>query len=57
LFFNEIFLFETFMKDRETAAGVPFGGGGVSFKGCGGDGPTKGLWLESIGKADALGIR
>ena len=35
-----------FMKGRETAAGAPFGGGGVSFRGCGGEAPTEALMYK-----------
>jgi hypothetical protein len=43
LFSGIFFQFELFMRDRETAAGAPFGGGGISFRGCGGKAPTGGL--------------
>jgi hypothetical protein len=45
------------MKGRETAAGAPFGGGGVSFLGYGGEALTEGLMIISDGKCDANGIR
>ena len=33
------------MKGREAAALAPFGGGGVSVQGCGGEAPTEGLMV------------
>jgi hypothetical protein len=41
---------DDFMKGRVTAAGAPSGGGGGSFRGCGGMPPLKSNDLWEIGK-------
>jgi hypothetical protein len=39
---TDFFRFNNFMKGHETAAGAPFGGGRVSFRGVGAKPPLKG---------------